>query len=491
MYNRILGQIEKEDVPYAIRILRWLAFASRPLYLREVAEVATLDSDRKPAFDRDEVLQDPSEVLTICSSLVTVVHIYNTGDFGEQYQSDDHSNIDSSIELEVNSGYMVLLAHYSVKEYLVSKRILESKANLYGIDSTLCHQILAKSCLLYLFQLNMSDLPRYSVLRDSELVTYSAEAWIYHYKLIQTPDPELNELVVELFRAKGTFPNMIAFSNMTRLSTGKTVMWWQHAGKLPKSVFIACELGLLHVVQRLVSETSVDINEPTNNAMTLLEIAARSGYLSLVELLLERGALTKDDALVSACIEGHLEVVRLLVEQGAQVNAQDKRRFSSLYWASASGHLSIVQYLIERGADIKTPDETALYIASSHGHLDIVRVLVENGADINALDGRHPGALCGASYGGHVEIVEYLVKNGADVNAKSREGENALALASAKGNFDVVQYLIENGAEADTQEDDRYGNPLEEAARRLRLNILEHWGGSEEVGGDIIDGPRR
>jgi hypothetical protein len=74
MYNCMLSQINRDDFPYAIRILRWLTFASRPLYLSEVAEVAALDPHRRLAFDPDEILQDSSEVLSICSGLVNVTH---------------------------------------------------------------------------------------------------------------------------------------------------------------------------------------------------------------------------------------------------------------------------------------------------------------------------------------------------------------------------------------------------------------------------------
>lgn len=72
-YDRILLSITKNDTPYAIRILRWLAFSRRPILLEEIAEIAAIDPDE--GIDRDEILQDPLEVLNICSSLVTAVEI--------------------------------------------------------------------------------------------------------------------------------------------------------------------------------------------------------------------------------------------------------------------------------------------------------------------------------------------------------------------------------------------------------------------------------
>jgi hypothetical protein len=70
-YERILCAIAEEDAVYAIRVLLWLAFSDRPLTIEEVAEVVAIDVARDPAFDREEVLEDPLETLDICSSLVT------------------------------------------------------------------------------------------------------------------------------------------------------------------------------------------------------------------------------------------------------------------------------------------------------------------------------------------------------------------------------------------------------------------------------------
>jgi DNA-binding transcriptional LysR family regulator len=61
-YDRILSAISEEDFDYAIRILQWLTFSARPLSIEEVAEIVAIDGDRDPAFNQDEVLEDPLEV---------------------------------------------------------------------------------------------------------------------------------------------------------------------------------------------------------------------------------------------------------------------------------------------------------------------------------------------------------------------------------------------------------------------------------------------
>jgi hypothetical protein len=55
-----------------MRVLQWLTFSTRPLLVKEIAEVVAIDVARDPAFDRDEILEDPLDALYICSSLVTI-----------------------------------------------------------------------------------------------------------------------------------------------------------------------------------------------------------------------------------------------------------------------------------------------------------------------------------------------------------------------------------------------------------------------------------
>jgi len=71
-YDRILRLIDDKYSEYALHILQWLAFSERPLRLGELAEIVAIDVDGDPPFHEDEVLEDPSHIATICSSLITV-----------------------------------------------------------------------------------------------------------------------------------------------------------------------------------------------------------------------------------------------------------------------------------------------------------------------------------------------------------------------------------------------------------------------------------
>ena len=67
-YDRILSKIRDDDYEYAYGSLQFLAFSARPMTVEEVAEVAAFNC-RSERFDK---LDNPLDVLEICSSLVTI-----------------------------------------------------------------------------------------------------------------------------------------------------------------------------------------------------------------------------------------------------------------------------------------------------------------------------------------------------------------------------------------------------------------------------------
>ena len=52
-YDRILLQIEEEDREQAHIALQWIAFAVRPITLRELAEAIIVNPHTEPALDED------------------------------------------------------------------------------------------------------------------------------------------------------------------------------------------------------------------------------------------------------------------------------------------------------------------------------------------------------------------------------------------------------------------------------------------------------
>ena len=132
-YARILSNVDEEYSQDAFKILQWLAYSVRPLRVEEVAEVIAVDIDHL-RFDSENRLPEPRDVLTICSSLVTTAAATAINDDGVSYEVEE-----------------LRLAHFSVKEYLISDRVRTGPAYQYNIQEYAEDRI-AQTCLIYLLQ---------------------------------------------------------------------------------------------------------------------------------------------------------------------------------------------------------------------------------------------------------------------------------------------------------------------------------------------------
>lgn len=123
-YERILQKIEPDDFEDARAILTWVAFAERPLTLEEVAEAAVV-RDNHISLDHEDKLLDLTDVLHICRGLLSI------------------STESISICKILNSRQVVRFAHFSVKEYLISRRIVDGSAACFAISAELAQSHIA------------------------------------------------------------------------------------------------------------------------------------------------------------------------------------------------------------------------------------------------------------------------------------------------------------------------------------------------------------
>ncbi|XP_074550000.1 ankyrin repeat and SAM domain-containing protein 6 isoform X2 [Halichoeres trimaculatus] len=90
----------------------------------------------------------------------------------------------------------------------------------------------------------------------------------------------------------------------------------------------------------------------------------------------------------SALKLGNSQLVKeILEEDPTQVNSSNQEGASPLMMAAVSGQLEVVQLMVEKKADIDKQDGvhgwTALMQATYHGNKDIVKYLLSQGADVN------------------------------------------------------------------------------------------------------------
>ena len=107
---------------------------------------------------------------------------------------------------------------------------------------------------------------------------------------------------------------------------------------------------------------------------TALERAAYSGYLDVVEALLDAGAGELGWPLLESARRGHTAVVALLLDRGVDVHYWDD---AALEDAAREGHLETVTLLLQRGA---TARDDMLAAAVQRGHHAIADLLRVHGA---------------------------------------------------------------------------------------------------------------
>ncbi|KAL9095058.1 MAG: hypothetical protein Q9165_002660 [Trypethelium subeluteriae] len=415
-YERILCAIDEKNSTYALRILQWLAFSARPLSLKEVAEVVAIYPQRRPVLDKDEILEDPLDALRICSGLVAV----STKNNEDSLDTSDEESLVASDEESLGasedswSGKVLVLAHYSVKEYLTSKRILQSSARVYALQGTESNTIIANCCIGYLLQFQSAESFCEETIRTHQLARYSAEFWMSHTR--SSNEAATQELNMDLFsHHDGAFFNWIRIHNPDIPLRG--VHMRVRLATVPLPLYYASLAGWTEIVCWLIREVGADVN-------------AQSGSYGT--------------ALIAASDKGHEATVKLLLDRGADVNAKGGEDGNALQVTSFKGHEAVVKLLLNGGANGNAPDnlsiDEALQLASSHGHEAVVKLLLDAGADVNTQSEPFRTALQEALLQGHEVVVQQLLDRGANVN------DGALQVASLKGHEVVVKLLLDGGA---------------------------------------------
>ena len=339
------------------------------MLLGELAEVVTvaIDSDGKAHYDSENRMRDSSDVLTICSSLVSLSASSDTANVLR------YDKWHPEFLLETAAARILRLSHFSVKEYLSSQRIRTGRASGYSVDAELARRSIAMTCLVYLMRFNTDrlDEKRIKGEKDVALTLYAARHWISHFpqQSRDTPQP-LQDLAQEFFH----IPRRANFLNWIRMydfdGYSHDVDWHREANTIPDPLYYSCMAGFVDVSRWLVTEGA--------------NVNAQGGYYG--------------NALQAACYGGHESIVRLLLDRGAVINAQGGMHGNTLQAACYGGHESIVQLLLDRGADMHAQggyygNALQAAAASYRGDETIVQLLLDRGADINAHGGAYRSAL--------------------------------------------------------------------------------------------------
>lgn len=219
---------------------------------------------------------------------------------------------------------------------------------------------------------------------------------------------------------------------------------------------VAAECGQIEVVRLLWGDLSIHINSillPQAPSTNIVLFNERLG-LHLGKFAPTPNSFRGRTLLQAAAGSGHVELVELLISlYNADVNAKPNRDYgrTALQAAAEGGHVDLVKLLISSyNANVNAEQchfggRTALQAAAEGGHVGVVEFLVSHGADIDAGPGLFFGrtAVQAAAERGHVDVVDFLVSHKADVNAGLSITGGITALEAAKrGRHTEVEKLL-------------------------------------------------
>ena len=402
------------------------------LQLEEVVEVLAIDWDvnNKPTFDLAFRLPDPLDLLTICSSLITL----------------EEGNLDNQDASTPQKRTLVRLAHSSVRDYLISDRIGTSPAAYYALNKALSHSFITQCCLTYLLQFKGPLDLRSS--RTFPLVQYAAQFWTHHFqKSGITAREELEDMAFTLLTS-----DQVPYLNWCQLYNPDNPWldgWNDDYGGKGSPLYYMSLLGLSQLCKRLLA-AGADPNASGGRYCTPLLAASKNGHENVVELLLKSEANPNPTScrgmtpLIFAASGGYVQIVESLLSRGARVNREYELELygdSALCATAGRGHERIVQTLLNAGADPTHYDRKLrkgppIVEAALNGHDTVVKQLLPLSPPFGTQE-----AMIAAASNGHENVVRLFIE--AKIGL-----ELALSCAVRVGAHDMVSRLIQEGAMA-------------------------------------------
>ncbi|RGP80571.1 hypothetical protein FLONG3_1310 [Fusarium longipes] len=531
LYDREWMRIDSmrpTDKERALSLLRWTAFARRPLNVFEISEAVfiTDDCEELPVDEMPDSFDDDyveSMILNLCGSLLEIRYPSKSDRHPTESTGSDCTRNEQQLDIDLDSmgSQEVHLTHFSVKEYLLSINFfftpsLASNENLRVSNERYGNMALAKACLRYISLPGAWDNWQADRRLGSatRLLWYAADLWPVHYKRAGEPDKELKDAINDLFEGRTrNFDFWRDWQDLTLFELPERV---EDRYRKVSPFHIAISLGLEDVVADQIRKNKDILNTRSNSNAAALHFLCFPHSKSLAELLINSGA--ELDPLVGSgvtplCLalawgdneiaeilvargasvtladssaktplhmvaeQGNVDLARQILDKGADISATASDGYTPLLYAARNGHCEMVKLLLARGANCLDPVDgyTAVGLAAWYNHISVVRIFIDHGVDLEASEEpRAPSVLSVSAVQGHTDLAELLIKKGATIDAMSygTSGQTPLCLASSWGKFAMVDLLLSKGADVNKVSED-LETPLYKAVRNGKHDVVE------------------
>ncbi|KAI7329445.1 hypothetical protein KC315_g6145 [Hortaea werneckii] len=280
-YARILRAIDEgQNAEEAVKILIWLACAERPLTAIEVCQVTGIVIGEECLFDEDEVLQDSTDILRICSSFVSIAIVGDNG-----MDDNDSKDDDSAYSEDQDSGMIREGVTHAAK------------------------QILEENC---------TDVNKLWINDDNPLHAASSRGHEKIVEILLAGGADVN--------AQGGYYNNALHAASDRGFDGVVSMLLAHGANVDAqgdrhgtALHAASDRGRKTIVQMLTAK-GADVNAQGGYFGNALQAASHRGHEEIVRMLLAAGADVNaqggeyGNALQAALVAGEGNVVQMLLD---------------------------------------------------------------------------------------------------------------------------------------------------------------------------------
>jgi len=441
------------DWELAHRLFQFVAVASRPLRVEELAEFLAFDFDAGPTprFNEGWRLEDPiNAVQSTCPGFLVVV--------------------------DIGGSQIIQFSHFSVKEFLTSSRLAEAKQEIsrYHVSMTPAHTIVAKACLGILLHLDKTVAK--DALQKFPLASYAALHLVDHARFDGVSQNVEDGMNILLDSSKPHLAIWVSLHNAESesgqadvarrpLEPGADATAQDNDGSIPLSE--PSESGHASPAQLRVPGSPGSAAQDKDRWSPLHRVSDRDQFDGADTTARDMEESTPQNPDLVESEGGHGKPEQSFEGHGADVAAQDLDGSTQLHLASQAGNIDLARSLVEHGADTRVQDKdgvTPLHWVYRSGHVDLAQLLIDHGADVVAQDNDGSTPLHWASESRHVEFAQLLVEHGANVTAEDKDRSTPLHWASRTGHIDLARFLVEQGADATAQDKDGF-TPLQLASQ--------------------------
>jgi hypothetical protein len=342
-YENILHNVPAGCVKIVRQVLHWLVCDVWPLALAELHECLAIEPDMDH-IDEESQLSSPMDIYDLCGSLIAL-----------------------TAEGEV------ILAHLSVKDYLLSDAIKQGKASKFSISELEANAENTLKCLKYLSFAEFRNGPSRNAdefearLDNNRFLNHASRWWATYAENAGSSSKEMQDCIIQFFTpsCRPQFMSWlqvlcsdVMLGRRPRNGPGIKRQKRQKFGynEYPKnatSLYYAASFGIGHVVLALLEQGAEVDADGGRLGATAFHAAALRGHVKIMEILLKHGAdpnkmdIIKKTPLHSAALTGNMEVIKYLLDIGADPDARDVQNKSAYDQAIISGHTAAAKLLAE------------------------------------------------------------------------------------------------------------------------------------------------